>query len=111
CLGDRNDENYKGAIKLLDTITSVDFSHSERIDIIKNDFNIAITKFIEDEVTTMCNLSYGIEKRGEIKGTEKTTVSLLKNAMNNLHFTLEQAMKALGIPENEYSKYRRLVEE
>lgn len=72
---------------------------------------VEIAEIAEDEVTTMCNLSYGIERRGEIKGTEKTTVSLLKNAMNNLHFSLEQAMKALGIPENDYPKYRRLVEE
>ncbi|MCC8097548.1 MAG: Rpn family recombination-promoting nuclease/putative transposase, partial [Eubacterium sp.] len=110
CLGGRDSENYKNCLKLVEVITSSDLSAQERLDIMKNDFNIKITKNIEEEVTSMCNVSYGIERRGEIKGTEKTTISLLKNAMNNLHLTLEQAMKALGVPENDYSKYRNLIE-
>ncbi|MCD8238966.1 MAG: hypothetical protein LUC92_06520 [Clostridiales bacterium] len=63
-------------------------------------------KNIEDEVTTMCNISYGIRN----DGVEQTTVSLLKNAMNNLHLTLEQALTGLGIPESDYQKYRSLIE-
>ncbi|MCD7904842.1 MAG: Rpn family recombination-promoting nuclease/putative transposase [Clostridiales bacterium] len=106
CLGRRDSENYKNCLKLVEVTTSSDLSAQERLDIMKNEFNIKITKNIEEEVTTMCNVSYGIEKRGE----EKTTVTHLKNAMNNLHITLEQAMKVLGIPENDYPKYRSLVE-
>lgn len=54
----------------------------------------------------MCNISYGIRN----DGVEQTTVSLLKNAMNNLHLTLEQALTGLGIPESDYQKYRSLIE-
>lgn len=106
CLGQRDSENYKNCLKLIEVITSSDLSAQERLDIMKNDFNIKITKNIEEEVTSMCNVSYGIERRG----IEKNTVTLLKNVMNNLHLTLEQAMKALGIPESDYPKYRSLVE-
>ncbi|MCD7855180.1 MAG: hypothetical protein LUG66_06160 [Clostridiales bacterium] len=58
----------------------------------------------------MCNISYGIRNDSEKIGTEQTTVSLLKNAMNNLHLTLEQALTGLGIPESDYQKYRSLIE-
>ncbi|MCC8015781.1 MAG: hypothetical protein LIO87_11425, partial [Eubacterium sp.] len=106
----RDSENYKSCLKLIDVLTASDLSIQERLGIMKNEFSIKITKNIEDEVMTMCNVSYGIERKGEIKGTEKTTVSLLKNAMNNLHLTLEQALTGLGIPESDYQKYRSLIE-
>ncbi|MCC8014764.1 MAG: Rpn family recombination-promoting nuclease/putative transposase [Eubacterium sp.] len=117
CLGGRNDENYKGAIKLLDTITSVDFSHSERIDIIKNDFNIAITKFIEDEVTTMCNLSYGIERKAKNEGkAEGRAEGIIENLTNNIkalmetgQYTFDSAFNILKAPEDKYSLIKKMV--
>lgn len=126
CLGRRDSENYKNSLRLLDVITSADFSPEERLNVMKNEFKIKITKNIEEEVTTMCNISYGIERRahnkgkaegieegrkeGRKEGREETLIGTVKNLMKNLGIGIEQAMKLVGIPEGDYSKYRRLIE-
>ncbi|MCD7855232.1 MAG: hypothetical protein LUG66_06420 [Clostridiales bacterium] len=109
CLGERDSENYKNCLKLIEVITSSDLSAQERLNIMKNDFNIKITKNIEEEVTTMCNVSYGIERKAKNKGREETLVETLKKLMKNLGIDIDQAMKLVEIPESDYSKYRRLI--
>ncbi|MCD7905571.1 MAG: hypothetical protein LUG24_08420, partial [Clostridiales bacterium] len=113
CLGQRGSENYKNCLKLVEVITSSDLSAQERLNIMKNDFNIKITKNIEEEVTTMCNVSYGIARRerneGRVEGREETLVGTLKKLMKNLGIDIDQAMKLVEIPESDYSKYRRLI--
>ncbi|MCD8090165.1 MAG: hypothetical protein LUD81_06000 [Clostridiales bacterium] len=67
CLGRRESENYKSCLKLFDVITASNFSAEEKLDIMKEEFNIKITKNIEEKVTAVCNMSCGIEKRAEKK--------------------------------------------
>ncbi|MCC8014746.1 MAG: hypothetical protein LIO87_06075 [Eubacterium sp.] len=114
CLGERDAENYRGALKLLEVITASDLSPKARLDIMQRDFKIRITKNIEEEVTSMCNISYGIERRalnkGKEEGREETLVGTLNNLMRNLGVGIDQAMKIAGLDESEYPKYRRLVE-
>ncbi len=50
----------------------------------------------------MCNLSEGVERRGIRKGRCED----IKNLMKNLKMTCEQAMDALGIPEEEREEYK-----
>ncbi len=71
----------------------------------------------------MCNLSDGIYNEGLIKGRSegltkglsegknKATLDNLKSIMKNLNLTLDQALKGLGISEDEYSKYEKLINE
>ena len=64
---------------------------------------------IEDGGSDMCEAveEYGREQKDEgIKeGREETLIESIRNVMNNLKVSAEQAMKALEIPESEYSKY------
>ncbi|MCD7854559.1 MAG: hypothetical protein LUG66_02955 [Clostridiales bacterium] len=122
CLGKRDSEDYKGVLKLLDVLTASDMSPETRLEVMNRDFKIKITKNIEEEVTSMCNISYGIERRalnrgkaegkieGKIEGKEETLVGTIKKLMKNLGIGIDQAMKLVEIPESDYAKYRSLVE-
>ena len=44
-------------------------------------------------------------KEGRKEAREETLIESIRNVMNNLKVSAEQAMKALEIPESEYSKY------
>ncbi len=88
----------------------------EKKQILQQDYNIPMTKKLEGEVAEMCNLSEGIEQRGIQKGIQTGIqkgrmdgrLEAIQNLMKNLKFSIEQAMTALGIPEDEWETYRTL---
>ncbi len=51
-----------------------------------------------------CGKSEGIER-----GIEQTIVSNLRNVINNLELSMEEALQALMVPKTEWEKYKRLV--
>lgn len=53
----------------------------------------------------MCNLSKGVEEQGILIGLEQGILSSIKNLMDSMDWTAEQAMQALKIPESEQSVY------
>ena len=46
---------------------------------------------------------------GEAKGRAEAQVSAIKNLMETMNLTAEQAMKALKIPASDYAKYMVMV--
>ena len=83
----------------------------------KEDFDIAMTKTLESEVSAMCNLSKGVEERGIAiglergmeRGLEAATLNAIRNLMETLKLTAEQAMEALKVPEEEKVKYTGML--
>lgn len=69
----------------------------------------------------MCNISEGIARRyrdiglaegraeGEAKGLENGTLLSIRNLMDTMKWSLDQAMNALKIPENERGKYSAML--
>lgn len=61
----------------------------------------------------MCNLSQGVEtigfEKGLAAGIENTMPEAIKNLMDSLNLTKEQAMSALKVPEEEREKYMELL--
>ena len=109
CLGDSDDENAAGILKLLEVLLSSDREADEKKKILQNDFSIEMTKTLEREVSIMCNLSKGVEEKGiekgMKKGIEEGILFSLKNLMETMGWSAEQAMKGLKIPEKERGKY------
>jgi len=64
----------------------------------------------ESEIPLMCNLSKGVMEKGMAKGLEKGIASSLRNLMETLGLSLEQAMAALKVPDVDRPKYQSLVE-
>ncbi len=112
CLGDSDDENASGILKLLEVLLSSDREVKEKKEILQNDFSIEMTKTLEREVSTMCNLSKGVEQgiqkgieQGIEQGIEKGILLSIRNLMETMGWSVEQAMEVLKIPEEEKSKY------
>ena len=101
CLGHSGDNNYTGILKLLDVLLSSEKEPEEKKDILQNDFGIKMTKELESEVSELCNLSKGIEE----KGIKQGVLVSIRNLMESMGWTAEQAMKALKIPEAEQAIY------
>ena len=123
CLGHANDDNYTGVLKLLGVLLSSEKEAEEKKKILQDDFDIAMTKTLESEVSAMCNLSKGVEERGIAiglergmergmeRGLEAATLNAIRNLMETLKLTAEQAMEALKVPEEEKAKYAGMLKE
>ncbi len=123
CLGHADDDNYTGVLKLLGVLLSSEKEAEEKKKILQDDFNIAMTKTLESEVSAMCNLSKGVEERGIARGLaqglaqglergmETGTLNAIRNLMETLKLTAEQAMEALKVPEAEKAKYAGMLKE
>ena len=63
----------------------------------------------------MCNLSKGVMEKGLEKGRAEghaeRALSDLRNLMETLGLTIEQAMAALKVPEDELQKYMDLLKQ
>ena len=108
-LGHAGDDNYTGILKLLDVLLSSEKEAEEKKKILQEDFDIAMTKTLESEVSAMCNLSKGVEERGIAIGLETGTLNAIRNLMETLKLTAEQAMEALKVPEEEKVKYAGML--
>lgn len=121
CLGHAGDDNYTGILKLLDVLLSSDKEAEEKKKILQEDFDIAMTKTLESEVSAMCNLSKGVEERGIAiglergmergleRGLEAATLNAIRNLMETLKLAAEQAMEALKVPKEEKVKYAGML--
>ena len=57
----------------------------------------------------MCNLSDAIEEKAMEKSKKNTRLESIRNLMKNTGWTIEKAMEALGLPEDERPEYRKLL--
>lgn len=117
CLGGAKGENYDGVLKLLDVLLSSEAGIAEKRQVLQDDFDIPMTETLEAEVQAMCNLSQGVEEKGRIRGrvegraegrTEGIAASI-KSLMDSMGWSMEQAMAALKISEEDRSQYAKLL--
>ena len=106
CLGDADDKEATGILKLLEVLLSTERSTEEKKKILQEDFDIKMTQELEREVSEMCNLSDGVEQKGIAKGIMFSIQSL----MESMGWTIEQAMDALQIPTEERNGYLSMLE-
>ena len=107
CLSKPDKENGKpeeednGLLKLLGTLLSRNTPPDEKKRVLRDEFDIPMTQTMEKEVSLMCNLSDGVWEDGLMSGR----LSDLRNLMETMGWTIEQAMNALRIPETDRSEY------
>ena len=105
CLGEPEVDRYKGILKFLHTLFSNKTSETEKRKVLENEFDIPMSRELESEVSTMCNLSQNVKEEGH----QKERLLLLKNLIKNMEMPIEQALVALAIPETDWQKYRKLL--
>lgn len=104
CLGDADDER-SGILKLLEVLLSSERSTKVKKKILQEDFGIKMTQELESEVSEMCNLSEGVEQKGIAKGI----ITSIRNLMESMGWSIEQAMDALQIPMEERNDYLNML--
>ena len=70
-LGEVDGNSEPSASHLLSTLFSAKLPLEEKKQILSENYNIAMVKEMESEVSTMCNLSDAIENRGREEGLQK----------------------------------------
>ena len=122
CLGGPEQANYDGILRMLDVLLSHETNEAEKRQILQSDYGIQMTKALEREVSVMCNLSKGVRDKGRaegrvegraegrVEGHIERALADIHSLMETLGLTIEQAMAALKVPENEKQKYRTLLE-
>ncbi len=71
CLGRPEDLDETGVLKLLNVLLSTETKPEEKCQILEKDFSIKMTRDLESEVSLMCNLSEGVERKGIEKGIQQ----------------------------------------
>ena len=109
--------NMKKLLELLNILFISGLPARSKIELLDKKYGIMMTKEIESEVMTMCNLSEGIEERGIMKGLKQgmtqglqqgisqgkaeerinTTLQHVKNLMLATNTSAENAMDLLGV--------------
>lgn len=105
---------WKGEIELLNIIM---IGVAEKLDILENEYHIAMEESIEEDVKTMCNLSEGIEERAMERGRKDGINTVLRLA-EKCHLSKEETIQQLcegmkmevAEAEKYYEEYRKDVQ-
>ena len=112
-LNDEGQENRNDLIRLLSTLLSTTESVESRKQILEDEFDIPMTKQIDEEVLDMCNLGMAVQLRGvemgRAEGRAESTLLCIKNLMKNMKLTAQQAMDALKVPKEEQAHYTEML--
>ena len=121
CLGEETDRNYSGLLKFLEVLLSDEKTAAAKKTILQNEFNVPMTQTLETEVYQMCNLSQGAIEKGIQKGMqqgiqqgigqgrEEERIASVRNLMQNLHMTAEDAMEVLNIPQEDRDRIKQAL--
>ena len=125
CLGEPG-KAEADILQMLDVLLSDQIRPEAKKKILEQEFHIPMTKEMEGEVRKMCNLSDAIEERalergkaegraegraeGHTEGRRESILESIRNLMKNLDLSLEEAMKALDLPEAERQEFQILLE-
>jgi hypothetical protein len=118
CLGNPNEENYEGLLKMLEVLLSNRREPQEKKKVLEEEFHIEMTKDMEEEVHNMSHLGQGIKENGIAIGLEQgmergaiaATLRSIKTLMETVPTTAEQAMKLLRISESEMPQYAHMLQ-
>ena len=109
----RSGEVIHGLLKFLEVLLSDEKTAAAKKTILQNEFDVPMTQTLETEVYQMCNLSQGaIEKgiqKGYGQGREEERIASVRNLMQNLHMTAEDAMKVLNIPQEDRDRIKKAL--
>ena len=68
CLGSKSHRQLKDILRLLNMLLLDNMGSQEKQELLVKEFNVTVTPHLEKGVAAMCNLSEGIERRGEKRG-------------------------------------------
>ena len=73
---------HNDVIKMLSVLLSRNLDAKERMNILQDSFDIAMTEEVKQEVDEMCNLSQGVRAYGRAEGELKERKKIILNMLN-----------------------------
>ena len=96
-------------IKMLSVLLSRNLDAKERMNILQDSFDIAMTEKVKQEVDEMCNLSQGVRAYGRAEGELKERLKNVKAIMDSLKVSALDAMKILQFSPEEQQELLPLL--
>ena len=96
-------------IKMLSVLLSRNLAAKERMNILEDSFDIAMTEKVNQEVDKMCNLSQGVRGDGRAEGELKERLKNVKAIMDSLKVSAIEAMNILKFSSEEQQKLLPLL--
>ncbi|MBQ7479069.1 MAG: nuclease [Selenomonadaceae bacterium] len=100
-------------LRLLHLIFLDKMKATEKTKKLKDEYDLVLTEDMEKELTEMGSLAEGIAERakeeGRNEGIDLTIVKSIRNLMETVGWTAQQAMDALKIPMAEQARYAALL--
>ena len=100
-------------IKMLSVLLSRNLDAKERMNILQDSFDIAMTEEVKQEVDEMCNLSQGVREdgraEGEAQGKLKERLKNINAIMDSLKVSALDAMKILQFSPEEQQELLPLL--
>lgn len=103
-------------LRFLQLVFIEQLTEQQKVEQLRSQFGIEINDDTRKELSKMCNLSSGLkeraeahgkaigeaigEARGEARGEEKTWVKSVRNLMESMQLTAQQAIDAVAVPAN-----------
>ena len=84
CLGSKQYTELKGLLRMLNLVLLDNVSPEGKTKTLKEEFHVQVTPHLEKGVAEMCNLSEGIEKRGEARGQARGDERRMKIVATNM---------------------------
>ena len=94
-------ESKNTLISMLSTLLSTDIRPDEKKQVLENEYGIAMSVELEEEVNSMCNLSEAIEEQGIEKGLERGKSITIYDLVQTEIITPEVGAEKLGVTVDE----------
>jgi hypothetical protein len=108
-LGNENDKNSIGVLRLLNTIFRSYKTPKEKAQLLKDEFGIILDERNMKIMETLYTIKDYWTDYGRKDGKTQTTINDIKIIMRKLHYSLKQAMDLLDIPSNEQELYEYMI--
>lgn len=115
-LGDPEHAEQGSIWRMLGTLLSNEMSVETKRTILEGEYGLKMTRELENEVRKMSSLGQGVFAQGLEKGLSqgltqgRTEMAQgISQLMKNLNISFEKALQILGIPEDQYEMYRKLL--
>ena len=110
CLGDTEDDNCTGLIKMLSILLSAEMEVEDKKRRLHDEFDLAMTKEMEKEMISMCDYGQMVARKnlekGKAQGLMEGILPSIKNLMETSDMNATQAMNALKVPDSDRAMYK-----
>ena len=107
CLGDAYDKEASGILRMLEVLLSNKRNASEKRMILQNDFGIQMEMDLESEVTDVGHVLDDVAQENYENGFLESLVSSIKTLTETMNLTVDQAMDALRLCEEDKEELRK----